>query len=225
MQYFRNTNSKTHQRLIIMKQIRNSKPIILLFSLPLLACSQSAQDPKIVADKYWQNILVGNTVEAEKQVSVNSRYTFSEIKDRMTPITQVTNGDAETIIRTTVTAVGPDKVKQAQSFDTVLVLEQGQWKVDVNRSQIPPLQDVEHDSDTADSFESIDRALNDSMEKLNEAIREGSKEMGDSFLRLMDDLNNSMQESIEQLKRYRQENRQPAQPDNQPRPEAGEGMI
>ena len=104
------------------------------------------------------------------------------------------------------------------------MMEQGQWKVDVNRSQIPPLTRAEDTVDTDDGFESIDRALSDSMQKLNDALREGSKEMGDSFMHLMDELNQTMQESIEQLKQKRQENRD-LQQDNQPKPDKGEGLI
>lgn len=196
-----------------------------LSCLALFACSQSVQDPKSVADRYWQNLQVGNTVEAEKMVSLNSRYTFSDIKDSMPAITQVTNGDAETIVKTTVISIGPDNQTQTQSFNTVLVLEQGEWKVDVNRSQMPPFADPQENSGASDSLESIDRALTDSMQKLNDALKEGSKEMGESLKNLMDELNNSMQESIDRLKQRREQSKPEDLQDNQTPPANREGVI
>lgn len=209
-----------------MNQTKNTLSLLLLSSLILSACAQTAQDPESVADKYWQSLQVGNTLEAEKLVTLNSRQAFTEAKDRYTQLTQVTNSGAETLVKTTIVTVNPvDNTKQTQSFDTVLVLEQGEWKVDANRSQVPPLPASDEDSGMTDNFESIDRALNDSMQKLNKALKEGSKEMGDSFMHLMNELNSSMKESLDKLKERRQQDRHPQLPQDQPPSDGDEGMI
>jgi len=210
--------------------------ILILFSFTLFACTQPAEDPKTIADKYWQYLQNGDTVDAEKLVSINSRYAFSESKDHLTSINQLTNSDAITIVKTTVTTINPDSnLSHTQTFDTVLVLQQGQWKVDVNRSQIPPTpaekeeqleQLAEELSESMqENIESIDETMTQGMQMLNEALRDGSKEMGDSLLHLLNELNSSMQESIDKIKQRRQEKLEQEQQKNQAEPDNGEGMI
>ena len=42
-------------------------------------------------------------------------------------------------MRTTITTINPDSnVSHTQTFDTVLVLQNGQWKVDASQSPLPP---------------------------------------------------------------------------------------
>ena len=212
---------------------KHTIPLLTLFSFTLFACAQQAEDPKAVADHYWQHLQNGNTVEAERLISLNSRYAFSESKDYTAHITQLTNNDAITTVKTTVTITDPDNdLSHTQTFDTVLVLQQGQWKVDVNRSQIPPTTAEKEEqlkrlaeelSDSMqENIESIDETMTQGMEMLNEALHEGSKEMGDSLLHLMNKLNSSMQESIDKMKQRRQEQEQQK---NQSDPGNGEGMI
>jgi len=196
-----------------MYKAKRTTPLLIIFSFTLFACTQPAEDPTTVADRYWHDIQNGNTVEAEKLVSSNSRYTFSESKDRTATIKSVTNSDPLTTVRTTITTIDPDtQVTYTQSFDTVLVLEQGQWKVDVKHSQIPPVPVDEKLSDSMkESIETIDEALTQGMKMLNEALREGSEEMGDSLMNLMNELNDSMQQSIDKLKQRREQQEQEQQ--------------
>lgn len=199
-------------------------PLSILFSFILFACSQPASDPKTVADKYWQNLQVGNTVEAEKHVSLNSRFTFSDTKGSSETITQVSTSGAETTVSTTVTTLGPDNKARTQSFDTMLVLENGQWKVDVDRSQIPPLPLTDELTESMqENIESIDETMTEGMQMLNDALREGSKEMGDSLMNLLNELNSSMRESIDKLKQRRQQEESEQQ--HQSAPGSSEGVI
>ena len=192
--------------------------ILILSSFSLFACSQAAEDPKALADHYWRHIQNGNTVEAERLISLNSRYAFSESKDRLvqTHITQLTNNDAVTTVKTTMTTTDPASgLSHTQTFDTVLVLHKGRWRVDVNHSQLPLTsaekeeqleQLAEELSDSMqENIESIDETMTQGMQMLNEALHEGSKEMGDSLLHLMNELNSAMQDSIDKIKQRRQQ--------------------
>ena len=114
-------------------------PAILLLSLSLIACTQAVDDPKIIADKYWQYLLAGNLGEAEKLVSTDSRQAFSVHSDRMASITQLDSGEAKTIVSTTITTLNPNSnFSHTQTFNTVLVLQDGQWKIDAGQSTLPP---------------------------------------------------------------------------------------
>ncbi len=211
--------------------------LLLLTSLTLIACTQPAQDPKTVADKYWQYLQTDNLKEARKLVSSNSYDALQEQKNRLNSIVQLNNGEATTIISTTITTINPDSnYRHTESFNTVLVLQQGEWKVDINQSQIPPAlsaneEKLEQLSDELsesmqDNIESIDEAMNEGMQMLNRALRDGSKEMESSLLLLMNEVNQSMQESIEKMKQRRERQMQ-EQEDKalQPDPDKGEGMI
>ena len=209
----------------------------ILLSLCLIACTPSVDDPKIIADKYWQYLLAGNLSEAEKLVSTDSRQAFSAHSDRITSITQLNNGETKTIVSTSITTVNPNtNFSHTQTFNTVLVLQQGQWKIDASQTTLPaPLSASEEElqqlteklSDSMqENIESIDDAMTQGMQLLNEALHEGSKEMSDSMLNLMNELNSSMQESIDKMKQRRGQQEQPVpEQEKQPDPRQGEGMI
>ena len=209
----------------------------ILLSLCLIACTPSVDDPKIIADKYWQYLLAGNLSEAEKLVSTDSRQAFSAHSDRITSITQLNNGETKTIVSTSITTVNPNtNFSHTQTFNTVLVLQQGQWKIDAGQSTLPaPLSASEEElqqlteklSDSMqENIESIDEAMTQGMQLLNEALHEGSKEMSDSMLNMMNELNSSMQESIDKMKQRRGQQEQPLpKQETQPDPHRGEGMI
>ena len=212
-------------------------PAVLLLSLSLIACTQAVDDPKVIADKYWQYLLAGNLSEAEKLISTDSRQAFSAHSDRMTSISQLNNGETKTIVSTSITTVNPNtNFSHTQTFNTVLVLQQGQWKIDASQSTLPaPLSASEEElqqlteklSDSMqENIESIDEAMTQGMQLLNEALHEGSEEMSDSMLNLMNELNSSMQESIDKMKQRRRQQEQPVpEQETQPDPRQGEGMI
>ena len=215
--------------------------LLLLLSISLAACTQTDNDPAIVANKYWQHLQAGNLAEAEKLVSSESRQALSAHSERMASISKLDNGEAKTIVNTTITTIDPEhNVSHTQTFNTVLVLQHGQWKVDANQSQLPPPLTTKEEelkklteelSDSMqENIESIDEAMTQGMEMLNEALHEGSKEMGESMLQMMDELNSTMRESIEKMKQRRQQQLQEQQQQEQPQqtqpdPSQGEGMI
>ncbi|MBN4063282.1 hypothetical protein JYT79_00720 [Cardiobacterium sp. AH-315-I02] len=212
--------------------------LLIFIGITLSACNQPADDPKTVADKYWQYLQTGNTVEAEKLLSANSRSIFSEHSKRISSNTKLENSEAKTLVNTTITTINPETGRSfTETFNTVLIQQQGQWKIDINQSPMPPAattqeeemqQLTERFSDSMqENIESIDNAMSEGMQMLNEAVRDGSKEMGSSLLLLMNELNSKMQESIDKMKQRREqqkqepEKQQPSQPD----PRQGEGMI
>lgn len=222
--------------------MKHITPVSLLLSLSLAACTPPADEPKIIADRYWQLLQNGKLIEAEKLVSKDSRHAFSEHSRRMVSVVQLDSDEARTIISTTITTINPDtKYIHRQTFDTVLVLQQGQWKIDANQSTLPPALNPDEEelqrlteelSDSMqDNIESIDEAMEQGMQMLNQALHEGSQEMSESLLRLLNELNGSMQESIDKMKQRRNQQEQQLQEKQaplqrpQPDPAQGEGMI
>jgi len=207
-----------------------NKPYSIIFLavnvLLLSACTQPAENPKVIAEKYWQNLQTGNISEAEKLTSLNSRLAFAQHRNFIDRNTQVSNNDVKTIVNTSITKFDSQNNKTyTENIETVLVLEQGRWKVDAEQSQLPPptvarKEQLQHDS--------IDESMDQGMEMLNNALQEGSNEMSQSLLNLMNELNNTMQKSIDKMKQRRQQhdkeqNNHPTQ--TKPDPRQGEGMI
>ncbi len=209
-----------------------------LAALLLGACNQNAEDPKTVADKYWQQLQSGNATEAAKLTTLNSRPLLSQHSERINTNTQLHNGEAKTIVNTTITTINPeDNSSNSISFETVLVLEQGKWKIDVTQSPIPPAAVVKDEEleqiaeelseSLKENMETMDEAVNHGMQLLDEALQEGSKEMSKSLLHLMDEINKTMQESVEEMKKRRQQQLQEQQKQqrSKPDPDKGEGII
>jgi len=213
---------------------------IFVLSFTLTACNQPVEDPKSVADRYWGFLQAGNSAEAEKLISINSHQIAHEHKQRIKPNVQLKNGEAKTIVSTTITTINPDTGNsQSETFNTVLILQQGKWKIDIGQSQIPPapiareeeMQQLaeELSGSMQENIESIDETMSEGMHLLKEAMRDGSKEMGDSMIHLLNELNSSMQKSIDKMKQRReQQTQEPPQqqpPQTQPDPSQGEGII
>jgi len=222
-----------------MLNIKPSFFLLILVSLLLSACTRPAEDPKTVADKYWQYIQAGNINEAKKLASLNSQPVLRQHSERISKGTQIDNAGATTIISTTITTIDPDSnYRHSETFNTVLVLQQGHWKVDVEQSQIPPapgerekqMQQLadELSESMQENIESMDDAMSQGLQLLNEALRDGSKEMGHSLLQMMDELNSTMKKSIDKMKQRRQQQdkqQQQTPATSQPDPRQGEGMI
>ncbi len=213
------------------------KILILLFSsIMLTSCNLKADDPRTVADKYWQYLQTGNVAEAEKLLSANSYQIFSEHLNRITANTELENSEAKTLVKTTITTVNPETgASHTATFNTVLIQQQGQWKIDVSQTTIPPEASTQEEKkkqlaeeftdSMQENIDSIDNAVNEGMQMLNEVLRDGSKEMGASLLELMNELNSTMQQSIDKMMQRREEQEQEPQPSPAPDPQQGEGMI
>jgi Na+/phosphate symporter len=211
--------------------------IISALALFAAGCLQNSDDPKLVADTYWKHLKAGEYTQAEKYLSKASRNHLSHHAQLIDTIDKLDSAQARTIVTTTITRINP-KTNYAyqQTFDTVLVLEDGEWKIDASQSSIPqPMSDNEQEMrQFADEFsenmeqnmQSIDESMEESMKLLNDMIEQGSQEMSESLMEMMDKLNESMRESVDQLKQRRKQQEQHEQQQMPPPNEdSGEGMI
>ncbi len=214
------------------------KFLIIFFTTAIVAaCTPVAENPRDVAAQYWQALKRGDTETARSFVSLDSQQSFDEYltlpPDQQTAIGEINLGTQQTIVVTIIYPEGnaPDDYR---AFDTVMVLENGQWKIDATQSFIPPsskpagreLEEMaEQLSESMQkNIDSMEDAMAEGMRLLNDALREGSKEMGESMLRGMEELNESMQESIEQMKK-RREQQQRSEPLPPPAKDNGEGLL
>jgi len=196
---------------------------ILLTLVPLLTltgCLQAAEDPREVANQYWQALKSGDTETARSLVSSNSQQAFDNYvaapADEKTDIGEINLGTEQTTVITIIYPEGgaPDDF---ETFDTVMVIEDGQWKVDAERTIIPrpapsdreleQLKDQLSES-MEENIESVEEAMNEGLKLLDEALREGSKDMGESMLKGMEEMNRVLRESIEEMQKQREQKQQ-----------------
>lgn len=216
------------------------KPVLtilatLLVSASITACNQPAQNPRDVAQQYWQALQTGDANIARKHVTTETQSDLDAYlqlpADQKHALGDVNLGTEKT---TVVTIIYPDAAnpEDYRTFETVLKLENGQWKVDASQS-LPPKPSVPTDQEmdelaeqlnesVQENIESIEEAMNEGMRMLHEAMRRGSQDMGESLLKGMEELNRSMQESIEQMEKRRELQEQQQQ---QAPPQEGEGLL
>ena len=218
----------------------NTKLLLALtLSLTLSACIEGKNTPKQVAQKYWDALQKGDHETARQLTSKESQQELDEYltlpPEQKTTLDIIELGTQQAVVNTVIypREEAPDS---HHNIETVLVLENGDWKVDASRTQPPPPktpteQELEElaqqlSESMQDNIDSMDGALTEGMKMLNEALRDGSKEMGESMLKLMDDLNKSMKQSIDKMKQRNQHKKQEEPKDElQPDPNRGEGMI
>jgi hypothetical protein len=188
----------------------------LLLPIFLSACLHQADDPREVATRYWQALQSGDGATARSLVSTGSRQAFDEYlalpDDRKTAIGEVNLGTEQTTVITIVYPEGgaPDDF---DTFDTVLVMEDGEWKIDAGRTIVPRPAPTDRELDELadqlsesmqDSVDSLEEAMNEGLRLLDEAMREGSRDMGESMLKGMEEMNRALRESIEEMQRRRE---------------------
>jgi len=207
--------------------------LILLTSALLISCNDNQESPSQVTEKYWRAIQQGDKQTAKEYISTNSidaldahikaleNLTIDDfsIKDKSSTVETIINPDAQE----------PENHRRVQ---TTLVLENDQWKIDLNNTQVPEPETKAKDMDALadklsdsmqDNVETIEEMVNEGMGLLNDALHEGSKEMNRTMLEAMKELNEKMQQSVNNMKQRRQKKQQ--EPENTAPADSGEGLI
>ncbi|MDT8451222.1 MAG: hypothetical protein RQ936_00585 [Gammaproteobacteria bacterium] len=216
--------------------------ITLLAVISLSACQPNSETPSQVTKNYWQALKNNDLVAASKLVTKDSQSDLSHYfklpHEEKIPLDEIYLGaeraTVTTIIRSESTTIdtappGSLAVLPEITFETILILEDGQWKVDVTRTQTPVLQkpdELSPDTPSSDlDTAPLNEALQESAEMLNQFMREGSREMSETFLEGMNKMNEALREAIDKMKQ-RREQQEPAQPPTNENNDAeNEGVI
>jgi len=195
--------------------------LITFLSFFVLSACQQTSTPEQVAEQYWQALQSGDITTAKKLVSKNSQgelVVYLSIPDDKKPaLSSIKLGETNASINTTING--------QINFETILILEGGEWKIDASRSQPPSPQQPDQPSDfeqLSDNLqENMGHALEEGTDMLNKFMEEGSNEMSETLLKGMNKMNEALREATEKMKQ-RREQQAPQQPDNN---NDGEGLI
>jgi len=204
--------------------MKYSQLLILLASVSLTACQKNIDSPKQVAEKYWLALKQGDSAAAHLLTAKNTqadleRYLALPDESKISPDDIKLGNEIASV---------PTTLANQIEFDTILVLENGEWKIDASQTQLPvaPIQaDPSNDNQISESLQknldSMDEALEEGADMLNEFMQEGSREMSESLLKGMNKMNESLREAIEKMKQRREQQESTPPPENK----KGEGLI
>ena len=212
-----------------MKRTLLALPFILLLG----ACNE-AQGPKDISQRYWQALVDNDLETARALVSSASQESFdAHVEAVNTPeaVRQVALDDEHVYVITTINP-DADRPHRDRPFRTVLVLEDGAWKIDLGQTRLPPpptelekqLEEFSEDMNESmeENIQTMEEMLDEGAKLLDEALEQGSQEMSNSFGQAMQRMQEAMRDSIEKMKERRRELEQDTQPTN---PDTGEGPI
>ena len=113
------------------------KLLIAAGTLMLVSGCLQAEDPKNIAQQYWQAMQAGDTTTARALVSNDTRAAFdayaNQPAEQKIPLNAVALTNSRTVVTTIVNSGNTSK-----EFDTVLVMQNGQWVVDASETRVPP---------------------------------------------------------------------------------------
>lgn len=214
--------------------------ISLLAVISLSACQPNTESPSQVTKEYWQALKNNDLTSASELVSENSQRHLSRYfelpNEEKIPLDEIYVGAEYATVTTIISPESsaaeavPDQGQRdipTMTFETILTLEDGRWKVDAARTQNPVLQDESSQDAPSSDLDTapLNEALQESAEMLNQFMREGSREMSETFLEGMNKMNETLQEAIDRMKQRREQQEQEESPANQNSETENEGVI
>jgi gas vesicle protein len=185
-------------------------------------CMQ-AEDPKEIAQQYWQAMQAGDYARARSLVSTGTQPSFdayTSMPDANKPVlSAVALLDSQTTVATVI-----NTGNTSAQFNTVLVMQNGQWVVDADKTVIPPprsaleqrLKDMAEKLSDAmgDNAEQMEKTLGESVELLNDVLQNSAQQLSDSVGESIKQLNESIRDAMQQLEKRRQQHEPAPAPGN-----------
>lgn len=216
--------------------MKHTLSIAFLACFGLSACQQYTDSPSQVAEKYWHALKSGDFTSAKglvtKETRTNIDNYFALPDDKKIALDSIKLSNEMAIVHTTITN-HPATTNQSQNsnqinFDTILILEDGEWKIDAARTHLPTLKQANKPSNgnqlsdaLQKNLDSMDEAIEQGSDMLNNFLQQGSKEMSDSLLKGMNEMNKSLRDAIDKMKQRRNQEDSVQPPTNN----NGEGLI
>ena len=161
-------------------------------ALPLvLACGVTAPSPQQVAEQFWEALRAGDLAAAREHASASSA-TFVDSMGDDRRIEEVRLGETlqserSAIVRTelvTATEAG----RQHSSFDTHLVRESDEWRVDVRATEREMTAAI-----FAASLQQVGEALGEGVQEFSEALEESAEDMKRAIREALEELEAELQ--------------------------------
>jgi hypothetical protein len=159
--------------------------------LLILACGGSAPSPQQVAEEFWEALRTGDTASARACASASSALLVAALgEDRRIEeirLGETLSSERSAIVRTSL-VTATEAGRQHTSFDTHLVRESEEWKVDVQATEREMTAAI-----FAASLRQIGEALGQGVQEFSEALEESAEEMKRAIREALDELEAELQ--------------------------------
>jgi hypothetical protein len=160
---------------------RATRVLYLLGAAGLVAACTGAEGPETIADRFWAAVQDGD-VETARAYSIESESSSLELEDESAvesyELGEVLIEDGKALVETRVTTAGEWELDI--SFETVLIEDNGAWKVHVEQTGRRMVRAVIGAS-TEELVRGIADTLRGAMGEVMEGVAEGIRELGDAL--------------------------------------------
>ncbi len=163
------------------------KLVLILITATVFTACGGSDDPKSVADAYWSALAERDvekarsyvTKESAQSVSIDEKQDADEILE--TSFGEQTEENGLVTIPTTLTVTQANGEQQTFSMSTILIQEDGAWKVDAQKTM----------------FSMFGGAMKKMMEGMGEAMKQGMEGMGKAMQESMKEINKAYKDADE----------------------------
>jgi hypothetical protein len=161
-----------------MRTLRIAVPLLAALSL-LAACTGGGEDAVTVADNFWTALQNQDLETAKSYATEDTRESLTINEQASDQEVEVTLGEAteengETTVETTIQTSGEGS-SMTMPMRTILVMESGAWKVDVDRTMMSMFGGA-----MGEMMEGMKGAMEGMGEAMAEGMEEGMKETGET---------------------------------------------
>lgn len=162
-----------------------------LFCVLNISGCQTGKSPEAVTGQFWQSLAAGKLAEAKTFASLDSEHLVNiDDIDKNSPVTtgEAIVDDNDATVQTTIT-----RHKKTVTFDTVLRLETGVWKVDYLKTEMNismlPLNDV------VKSLQNLGGVFAKELEKQIPSLQKEMESLGEELKKQIDEFGRSLDNS------------------------------
>lgn len=167
---------------------RAIRMMYLLGAVGLVTACAGAEGPEAVADHFWAAVQDGDA-ETARAYSIESETSSLKMEDESSiesyELGETRSDDGKALVKTRVTTAGEWELDL--SFETVLIEDDGVWKVDVDQTGSRMVRAVIGAS-TEELVRGIADTLRGAMGEVMEGVAEGMKDLGEALGKAEEDM-------------------------------------
>jgi hypothetical protein len=171
--------------------VRGLRLAVVAFLALAFACGEFAPSPAQVTERFWEALRTGDVATARQYASASSAMRVTSLgggrRIEEVRLGEALEGESSAIVRTSL-ATSTEKGRIHTTFDTQLVREAEEWRVDVAATEREWTTAV-----FASSMQLIGEVLGEGVQEFSEELEEGAAE-----------IQRAIREALEELEKERQ---------------------
>jgi len=174
--------------------VRGRRSAIAAALLLGLACGMPGPSPQQVTERFWEALRAGDVEAAREYASEASAMRLDRLEElgRARPVGAVLlgeelKGESSAIVRTAL-ATSLDDPPVHTTFDTHLVREAGEWRVDVAATERALTTAI-----FASSLQQIGEAVGEGVQEFSAALEESAEEVKQAIREALEELERELQ--------------------------------